>query len=363
MDALGRHLRRHGAYGPPPFRSDCPICRDERLDGRIPEPHLAGPRMRAGLVAGMLAISTIGAQSVSVARADAIDDAIAQVDQATPPGDPLEANGGDNGDDAVSDAGDEAAGDTGDGAEGQPASGPQPAEQPQPASDPTSAPASDPQPVEQPQQPQQPQSAQQSQPPAGQQPAPQLAPDPRPAPPADPEPGPAPDSQPARDPQSAPAPDPPPPATGPQVAPAPEPQVLPRSKRPWSRHGRVPSHAAPDSRPPPIAQHGAADDLAATHGSDAERADLDNARASSLAPAVARQARRGEARRSWSSRPNRYTVQPGDCLWSIARRVLAAGASDAAVAAEVDRLWRLNAGAIGTGSPDLIEPGQVLRLR
>jgi nucleoid-associated protein YgaU len=58
-----------------------------------------------------------------------------------------------------------------------------------------------------------------------------------------------------------------------------------------------------------------------------------------------------------------YTVQPGDCLWSIARRVLAAGASDAAVAAEVDRLWRLNAGAIGTGSPDLIEPGQVLRLR
>jgi nucleoid-associated protein YgaU len=58
-----------------------------------------------------------------------------------------------------------------------------------------------------------------------------------------------------------------------------------------------------------------------------------------------------------------YTVRAGDCLWSIARRILPAGASDAAVAAEVDRLWRVNTRVIATGDPDLIVPGQVLRLQ
>ncbi len=37
-------------------------------------------------------------------------------------------------------------------------------------------------------------------------------------------------------------------------------------------------------------------------------------------------------------------------------------AGDAQVAVEVERLWQLNADRIGTGNPDLIYPGQELRL-
>jgi len=58
-----------------------------------------------------------------------------------------------------------------------------------------------------------------------------------------------------------------------------------------------------------------------------------------------------------------YTVQPGDCLWSIAEALLPPGAGEGRVAAEVARLWHLNAGRIGTGDPDLILVGTVLRLR
>jgi hypothetical protein len=42
--------------------------------------------------------------------------------------------------------------------------------------------------------------------------------------------------------------------------------------------------------------------------------------------------------------------------------MLGAGADDAAIARGVDQLWRLNADAIGTGSPELIRPGQRLLL-
>jgi hypothetical protein len=57
-----------------------------------------------------------------------------------------------------------------------------------------------------------------------------------------------------------------------------------------------------------------------------------------------------------------HTVAPGECLWSIAEGVLPAGASDAEIAAEVSRLWHLNAARIGTGDPSLILVGTVLRL-
>ena len=58
-----------------------------------------------------------------------------------------------------------------------------------------------------------------------------------------------------------------------------------------------------------------------------------------------------------------YTVQPGDSLWSIARRLVGGSPSAAQIAREVDRLWRLNAERIGTGNPSLIYAGTVLRLR
>jgi LysM domain len=58
-----------------------------------------------------------------------------------------------------------------------------------------------------------------------------------------------------------------------------------------------------------------------------------------------------------------YVVQPGDCLWQIATDLLGPGADTQAIEAEVGRLWRLNAGRIGTGDPSLIYAGTELRLR
>jgi pilus assembly protein FimV len=58
-----------------------------------------------------------------------------------------------------------------------------------------------------------------------------------------------------------------------------------------------------------------------------------------------------------------YTVQPGDSLWFIARRLLGADASNGQLAREVNRLWRLNEERIGTGDPSLLHIGTELRLR
>jgi|GEM_PF-6587760 len=58
-----------------------------------------------------------------------------------------------------------------------------------------------------------------------------------------------------------------------------------------------------------------------------------------------------------------HVVKRGQSLWAIAHGVVGETASDARIVREVQRLWRLNANAIGSGSPDLIFPGQELRLQ
>ena len=56
-----------------------------------------------------------------------------------------------------------------------------------------------------------------------------------------------------------------------------------------------------------------------------------------------------------------YTVRAGDSLWAIAE---AHGSGTAAtVAARVAELWQLNEHTIGSGDPDLLAIGTVLRLR
>jgi hypothetical protein len=57
-----------------------------------------------------------------------------------------------------------------------------------------------------------------------------------------------------------------------------------------------------------------------------------------------------------------HTVAAGECLWFIAVAYLPAGASNAEIVAEVHRLWDLNSGSIGTGDPNLLPVGVVLRL-
>jgi len=58
-----------------------------------------------------------------------------------------------------------------------------------------------------------------------------------------------------------------------------------------------------------------------------------------------------------------YVVRSGDCLWHIAEALLSPEAGTSAIAAEVERLWRLNEERIGTGDPSLIYAGTELRLR
>lgn len=55
-------------------------------------------------------------------------------------------------------------------------------------------------------------------------------------------------------------------------------------------------------------------------------------------------------------------MRPGESLWLIAEQHLDDNATDADIAEEVSRLWDLNAPQIGKGGPNLILPGQRLRL-
>jgi hypothetical protein len=57
-----------------------------------------------------------------------------------------------------------------------------------------------------------------------------------------------------------------------------------------------------------------------------------------------------------------HLVASGECLWVIAAGYLPPGASNSEIAAEVHRLWRLNAARIGTGDPDSLPIGVKLRL-
>jgi nucleoid-associated protein YgaU len=73
-----------------------------------------------------------------------------------------------------------------------------------------------------------------------------------------------------------------------------------------------------------------------------------------------RTARRAE--REETEQPAAYRVRPGDSLWRIAGRYLGPDATVTETAQEVTRLWELNRQRIGTGNPDLIFPGQTLKM-
>jgi nucleoid-associated protein YgaU len=62
-----------------------------------------------------------------------------------------------------------------------------------------------------------------------------------------------------------------------------------------------------------------------------------------------------------TSDENTYEVRSGDTLWSVAAQLLGSDATNKEIAAEVRRLYRLNADVLE--SPDVIVPGDELRLR
>jgi hypothetical protein len=57
-----------------------------------------------------------------------------------------------------------------------------------------------------------------------------------------------------------------------------------------------------------------------------------------------------------------HVVRPGESLWSIAADLLGPGASATTIVRQVQRLWKLNRDAIGSGDPNVLPAGVRLRL-
>jgi nucleoid-associated protein YgaU len=94
-------------------------------------------------------------------------------------------------------------------------------------------------------------------------------------------------------------------------------------------------------------------------GSSPEGPAEEEAPASSAPPVPAQPAQEGRK----LGGKNSYVVQPGDCLSYIAAALLPPGSDTQAIEDKVEELWRMNEARIGTGDPDLIYPGTVLRVR
>ena len=296
MRSLGDHLMRAGEHGALPFHPDCPLCRAERLGGPLPADELLPGRARAGILAGVIAVSAAAGPAAAlpgVARASAEPPPETIVEEDDLEGEELPEE------ELNLTPEEEAALDTELGA------GPDEAVPEMPE---------EPIPVEE-----------------------------APAPEAEAAPTPV-------QPPGSPAPPPPPPTPPTPVPPAP-PATERTDEEAGERRGgedrakKAPELPAPAPAPPPPAPVQDAPAPAQQPPGDA----TPSAQPPSSEPAPHSSART-------------YVVEPGDSLWAIAEALLGPDATPAQVAREVDRLWRLNADRIDTGSPSLILPGQRLVL-
>lgn len=335
MIALGKHLRRHEPHGAGVvgFRRDCPICRQERVVGPLPDGSVISPRARAtfaigsllagGLVPSGIALADRGGGSAEGVAIEA-PPALAPPARGVPPPNALGAGAA-----PVAD----------------PDRGPKPGdrrggrdETPEPAAEKT---------------PRVPTAH-----------ADEATIDERDA---DDE---SEASAPAAPPVTAPASPPEPPASGgnvqrpqPSFEPAPPAPstATPAPRMPASPHtAAAPSSQDSGSRQYESPQTNNGGENATGHSRPAgTRAATDTG--GSAANTGGSAANAGAARETEPKRAT-YVVQEGDCLWRIAARQLGEDANDAAIAKEVTRLWKLNAKRIGTGNPDLIFAGQTLTL-
>jgi len=175
-----------------------------------------------------------------------------------------------------------------------------------------------------------------------------------------------------------PAPAPPPPvapAPPPPVAPAPPPPVAPAPPPPPAA-APVPQGAKPSSPPKPSRPTRSP---SSARPPTARRLPSQSRGRGSTPPVHARRpaaptstrpppplgapVRDVPARAPAASGKATYTIEKGESLWSIARSRLGSKASNAAIAREVDRLWRLNAGSVASGDPDMLIAGEKLRLK
>jgi hypothetical protein len=326
MASLTTHLRRPEDHGRLAFHPDCPVCRRERLAGAGPPDALVGHRTQALLAASVFALSSAPATAAIAAEPDQEQEGAISPDQAgaaSPVADPQSDPGGSSTELPVdpappeaqdqADAGDETTLEQEAAAVGAPAEEPGTADAPE---------AMEPATIE-----------------------------PVPAPSA---PTPAALAPPTAEPP-APTPEPSPTAAPPDaVASEPRPERKPEPVRKTRKRSSVAApretvlrFVAPQTPPvdpgwsPPASVEVAHAEPAAAHARPSAGADRDRA------------ARRGE---------RVHVVRTNESLWSIARDLLGDNASAARIAREVNRLWELNSGRIGTGDPDLLIAGTQLRV-
>ena len=301
MASLTTHLRRPDDHGRLAFRPDCPVCRRERLAGAEPSDAVVGHRTQALLAASVLALSSASTTAAVAAEPDQEQEGALAPDPAAAPN-------------AVAD----------------------------PVSDPGGS--STELPIEVVAETEPGEDAVLEQPGASEE-APAPAPEvPAAVEPAPPEPVPTPS---AAAPVASPTPAAPPPAPAPPPVVAPEPE--PDRKREPVRKARRPSRIA---APPKTVLR-----IAAPQPEPV------------ILPADAGVPVAGEPttepHRIHAAQPGEriHVVRPSESLWSIARDLLGDNASAARIAREVNRLWELNSGRIGTGDPDLLMAGTRLRVR
>jgi hypothetical protein len=374
MSSLQAHLERHDvAASPLEFRRDCPLCHAERVQGHLPSASLVPPRARAAMAAALLAGTAmapgaaVAADSQGVAAPapaappppQASDLAVGDggaapvgADQNTGPGsaDAARDQGSDDG--PPSERGAET--DAGSDSLGPAAAGPSDSHPSTAPSDGATAGSDD--------------GATLQHAPAEEPSSESAPPAPTGAPERSADAGPAAAPAPASDDGDAGArsesesdPGPGPPSRVSPVAPAGSATGATESADDSQQH-----HSSSERHPPPSAsapprgdRHGAPH---ANRGSDrAGRTARDGRRRVADATATGSAAKRGHSRRQ-TEPSDAYRVRPGDSLWRIAERRLGSSASTTETAQEVTRLWELNRQRIGTGNPDLILPGQTLRM-
>jgi hypothetical protein len=361
--SLNEHLLSAEGHGVLGFRADCPRCRVERLLGPPPREVAVPTRATAGLVAGVLAASStlatvpIAASGPATAAAASNPTGVEEESEGEASEDP--GDGGSTVQEGVADSGSNGVAESEDPTLADPEApaapaAPAPAPTPPPATPaPPAAATPAPPPTPAAQTPPAPAATQAT--PTATTPTPAAATTTTPAPPA-------------ATTTTAPAP-----SAGPEsgaqaalgVAEAPERKAKPEHRRqpqrPAQAAPRVTTAApAPAPEPAPAATPAPAPASAAPAAAGPATVAV---AAKVTAPAAARPAtvpvaakvtvRAGDAT---------HVVRAGESLWSIARALAGPAASSATVAALVQELWQLNAARIGTGTPDLIHPGDALRL-
>jgi hypothetical protein len=323
--SLSAHLTAGAAeHGRLAFHPDCPRCRAERLAGSLEADSLASRRGQAALAAGLLAFSTgTGPALAQVPEPD-------QHQEVTPGGEPpgLEPDFDPGGDDTFDY--DTAPIPGGPEAGGQEDEGMGPPVETEPTTDPDAQ-----------------LLLQEEHAPAPVPPAPEPVPAPTPAPP----PAPATPVPPASE---------PPAAELQQPAGQPEQRQTSRERkapeRPPETH-EVERRPVIGTSPTPPPESAAPFAQAVTSPAPPTTAPVSEPSTPTTAPV----SQPSEPAQRPIGGPS-YTVRAGDSLWSIARRLLGPEASAGRIAREVNRLWELNQDRIGTGNPNLIHVGTVLKL-